>query len=162
MTESKVDASAVLGGGPDEVSYYPGDVEWKLTFGLGWHVCVPTGGDCLGSRAGIYLFHPVIPLNLLVCGSPLPTCSLGLDLLLPPRLKIGSQRQRFNNFPCIPSESIVLKVIIFDQNGLKTLPVDLSRPKPVETKMPSVEPVLPRAGYPTMPECGGSTSDEPR
>ena len=37
----------------------------------------------------------------------------------------------------------------------RKIPGDLSRPQAVETKMESVEPVLPRAGYPTVPECRG-------
>ena len=83
VTKSKVDARAVLGGGPDEVSHDLGDVEGQLAFGLGWHICVPICGGCLGSRTGVYLFHSTLPHDLLVRGSPLPTYSLGLDLLLP-------------------------------------------------------------------------------
>ena len=102
MPKSKVDTRAVLGGGPDEVGHYPGDVEGQLAFGLGWYVCVPTGGGRLGSRTGIYLLHSAFPLGLLVYGSLLPACPLGLDLLLPPSLEVGSQRQRLNNFPRVP------------------------------------------------------------
>ena len=46
----------------------------------------------------------------------------------------------------------MLKVTTFDQNGLKTLPGDISRPSLVGTKMPAVDPVQTRAGYPTVPE----------
>jgi hypothetical protein len=71
-------------------------------------------------------------------------------------------RQCLRLSPRCVSASIVLKVTIFDQNGLKTLSGDLSRLQAVETKMPSVEDTLPRAGYPTVPECRDSTSDGPR
>ena len=57
--------------------------------------------------------------------------------------------------PCCVSASIVLKVTIFDQNGLKTLPGDLSRPSLVGTSARAVEDTLPRAGYPTVPESRG-------
>ena len=57
--------------------------------------------------------------------------------------------------PCCVSASIVIKVTTFDQNGLKTLPGDLSRPHAVETSVGPRELILPRAGYPTVPECRG-------
>ena len=46
----------------------------------------------------------------------------------------------------------------FDQNGLKTLPGDISRPSLVETSSEAVEDTLPRAGYPTVPEYRGGVS----
>ena len=73
VTKSKVDTRAVLSGGPDEVSQDLGDIEGQLAFGLGWNICVPIGGDCLGSRTGVYLFHSTLPHSLLVRGSPLHT-----------------------------------------------------------------------------------------
>ena len=83
VSKSKVDAGAVLGGGPHEVGHNAGDVEGQFALRLLRHLCEPDLLSLLGLRSTtrVDLLRPVLPR---------PTQRLRNLYLAPPfRLKLG-------------------------------------------------------------------------
>ena len=105
VPESKVGAGAVLGGSPHQLGHYARYVKRQLAQGLLRQVL---GSLDLGSTAGVDHFSFTVSLASLGRRPLLPvrSCgtlgSLGLELLLPLGLQLGSQRQRLHDLPGIP------------------------------------------------------------
>ena len=100
VSESKVDARAVLRGCPDEIGHDPGDVEGQLALRPLRHLHVPAR-FYLGSTTGVDLFTAVLSVNLLGWGPLLHLPSLGFELLLPLGLQVRSLRQWLYDLPCV-------------------------------------------------------------